>query len=337
MRKVLSLVLVLMLVVSITPAFAEKAGDGLKFGVVYKQSGNPFFEAGVKGFQEAADELGYTFMDSGPADSSNEGQISIIEGYIQQEVDAICVSANDANGLVPVLKTAMEKGIKVISWDSKVAAEGRNLNIDPSVAENIGRVQIEEISKQIGGEGQIAILSAGATMDNQNTWIKFMEQELAKPEYSKIELVTKVYGDDLTDKSYQEMQGLINSYPELKGVISPTTVGVAAAALCIKDNGLTGKIKLTGLGLPSEMAPYITEGVCEGMYLWNPIDLGYCTGYAAVAMCKGEITGAVGDKFAAGRLGEREIFDAGDNGTGTIVGDPFCFNASNIDDWKNVY
>jgi rhamnose transport system substrate-binding protein len=251
MRKILSLAIAVLLVLGIVPALAE---DTIQIGVVYKQTGNPFFEAAVRGFEEAAKELGFTFIHNGPADSSNEGQIQIIEGYIQQEVDAIAVSANDAAGLVSVLQSAKEKGIKVISWDSKVNAEGRDLNIDPSNAENIGKVQVQEIAKQIGNEGQIAILSAGATMDNQNTWISYMKKELEKEEYAKMELVTTVYGDDLTDKSYQEMQGLINSYPDLKGVISPTTVGIAAAAVCIADNNLTGKIKLTGLGLPSEMA-----------------------------------------------------------------------------------
>jgi len=334
MRKIVTLLLAALLVLTLVPAMAEET---ITLGVVYKQTGNPFFEAAVRGFEEAQKELGFEFIHNGPADSSNEGQIQIIEGYIQQEVDAIAISANDASGVVSVLQTAMDKGIKVISWDSAVAPEGRNLNIDPSVAENIGRVQVEEISKQIGGEGQIAILSAGATMDNQNTWIEYMKKELEKEEYAKIELVTIVYGDDLTDKSYQEMQGLIDSYPDLKGVISPTTVGVAAAASCIQDNGLTGKIKLTGLGLPSEMADYITAGVCEGMYLWNPIDLGYCAAYASVAMVKGEITGAVGETFEAGRLGTIEIFDDGNGNGFTIVGDPYCFTAENIDEWKNVY
>ena len=335
MRKVLSLVLALMLALGCFAAMAE--ADQIVIGVVYKQTGNPFFEAAVRGFEEAAGELGFKIIHNGPADSSNEGQIQIIEGFIQDEVDAIAVSANDAAGLVNVLKKAMEKGIKVVSWDSAVLPEGRNLNIDPSVAANIGRVQIEEIAKQIGYEGQIAILSAGATMDNQNTWIEYMKQELAKEEYAKIELVTIVYGDDLTDKSYQEMQGLIDTYPELKGVISPTTVGIAAAATCIQDNDLTGKIKLTGLGLPSEMAEYITAGVCEGMYLWNPIDLGYCAAYASVGMVKGEIAGAIGETFEAGRLGTIEIYDDGNGNPFTIVGDPYNFTAENIDEWKNVY
>ena len=336
MKKTLSLLLAAVLLLSLSAVVVQSEG-AISIGVVYKQSGNPFFQAGVKGFEEAQAELGFTFEHNGPADSSNEGQIQIIEGYIQKGVDAIAISANDAAGVVSVLQSAKDKGIKVVSWDSKVNAEGRDLNIDPSVAQNIGRVQIEEIAKQIGGEGQIAILSAGATMDNQNTWISYMKEELAKPEYAKIELVTTVYGDDLTDKSYQEMQGLINSYPDLKGVISPTTVGVAAAATCIKDNGLTGKIKLTGLGLPSEMADYIKDGTCEAMFLWNPIDMGYTAAYASVALVKGDITGAAGESFEAGRLGTKEIMDAGDGGTFTLVGDPFRFTAENIDDWKDVY
>ena len=335
MRKLVTMLLALALVLMMVPAIAET--DALTIGLVYKQTGNPFFDAAVRGFEEAQGELGFELIHNGPADSSNEGQIQIIEGFIQQGVDAIAISANDAAGVVSVLQSAMDQGIKVVSFDSAVNPEGRNLNIDPSIAENIGRVQIEEIAKQIGGEGQIAILSAGATMDNQNTWIEYMKKELEKEEYAAIELVTIVYGDDLTDKSYQEMQGLIDSYPELKGVISPTTVGIAAAATCIQDNGLTGKIKLTGLGLPSEMADYITAGVCEGMYLWNPIDMGYCSAYACVGLVNGTLTGAIGETFEAGRLGTIEIKDDGNGNAFSIVGDPFNFTAENNADWKDVY
>ena len=137
MKRILSLILAAMMLLGL--ALAVGAEEPITIGVVYKQSGNPFFEAGVRGFDEASKELGFTFIHNGPADSSNEGQIQIIEGYIQQEVDAIAISANDAAGVVSVLQTAMDTGIKVVSWDSKVEAAGRNLNVDPSVAQNIGR------------------------------------------------------------------------------------------------------------------------------------------------------------------------------------------------------
>jgi len=334
MKKIVAILLSLTMVVGVM-AFAS--AEGITIGVVYKQSGNPFFQAAVRGFEEAAGELGFEMLHNGPADSSNEGQIQIIEGYIAQGVDAIAISANDPDGIVPVLQKAMDAGIIVVSWDSAVAPEGRNLNIDPSVAENIGVVQVEEIAKQIGGEGQIAILSAAATHANQNTWIEYMKIELEKEEYANIELVDVVYGDDLPDKSYQEMEGLIKTYPELKGVISPTTVGVAAAANCINDNALNGIIMLTGLGLPSEMAEWIENGASQGVFLWNPIDLGYCAAYATVALINGDIEGAIGEEFDAGRLGEQLILDDGNGNAFSIVGDPFYFYIGNIAEWKDVY
>ena len=129
---------------------------------------------------------------------------------------------------------------------------------------------------------------------------------------------------------------MLKTYPDLKGIIAPTTVGIAAAGKVLTDKGLKGKVHLTGLGLPSEMAEYIESGVCEWMYLWNPLDVGYLAGYAADGLVKGTITGKVGDKFKAGRLGEKEVIADG-TGTQIMLGDPFKFDATNIATWKTVY
>ena len=335
MRKRITLILALMLMLTaVTPAFAE---EPFTIGVVYKQTGNPYFVAALHGFEEAQKELGFQLISNGPADASNEGQIQIIESFIQQGVDAIAIAANDPAGVVNVLQVALDAGIKVISFDSPVNPEARNLDIVPASMENIGRIQAREMAEQIGYEGQIAILSGSTTMENINTWVRYIKDELTKEEYANIELVTVVYGDDLTDKSYQEVQGLIDSYPNLKGVIAPTTVAIAAAATCIADNELAGQIKLTGVGLPSEMADYVLDGVCEGMYLWNPIDLGYCTAYACHALLGGTLDTSVGLTFDAGRLGSMEILYDGNGNPFVSVGEPFRFTAENIAEWKDVF
>ena len=154
-----------------------------------------------------------------------------------------------------------------------------------------------------------------------------MKKELEDPKYSDIELVKVAYGDDLRDKSVSETEALLKSYPDLKGIIAPTTVGIAAAGKVLTDKGLKDEVQLTGLGLPSEMAEYIESGVSQWMYLWNPIDVGYLAGYTADALVKGTITGAAGDKFTAGTLGEKEIIADGD-GTQIMLGDPFKFDAA---------
>ncbi|HEY64774.1 MAG TPA: rhamnose ABC transporter substrate-binding protein [Caldilineae bacterium] len=315
---------------------AEKAAKGYKIAIVVKNLGNPFFEAVNRGAQEAAKELGDEIIFQGPATPTAEGQIEIIDALIAQKVDAIAVSANDPDALVPVGKKAMDAGIVMISFDSGIAPAGRQLHISQADMETIGRVQVQMIAEQIGYEGQIAILSAASTMTNQNTWIEWMKEELKDPKYSKMELVAIVYGDDLREKSYNEAQGLFKSYPDLKGIISPTTVGIAATARALQDAGLCGKIKLTGLGLPSEMAEYVKNGCCEEFALWNPVDLGYLTAYVAHRMLAGEITGKAGETFEAGRLGEYTIQVDGDD-VYIVLGPPFRFNAENIDEWAKVY
>jgi len=96
-------------------------------------------------------------------------------------------------------------------------------------------------------------------------------------------------------------------------------------------------VKLTGLGLPSEMAPFIEDGTCPWMYLWNPVDIGYLSGYTMDALVKGTITGDVGGSFNAGDLGEKKITEAADGGTEVMLGDPFKFDTENIAEWKEVY
>ena len=160
MKKVLALVLAALLVLTVGSALAEaKAGDGLYIGVVYKQSGNPYFQASINGFQKAADELGFTFDHDGPDDGSNDGQIRIIENYINQGVDALIIAANDAAGLVNICKEAMDQGIKVLSYDSSLAPEGRDADIEPASYQFVGDTLLESIAKSMNYEGQFAILS----------------------------------------------------------------------------------------------------------------------------------------------------------------------------------
>ena len=335
MKKVLALVLAMMLVFSFA-AFAEKAGEGITIGVVYKQSGNAYFQAGVTGFEQAAEELGFEFMHDGPDDGSSDGQIRIIENYIAQGVDVLCISANDPAALVDVCNEAREQGIKVISWDAKVDAEGRDLDVEPASAQVIGVTQLDSIVNSIGGEGQIAILSAMATAPNQNLWISFIEEALnsGDEKYANIEYVGTVYGDDEYTKSFNETQALLEKYPDLKGIIVPTTVGGPAVCKCIQDAGRD--VKVTGLTLASDMKEFIDAGIADETFLWNPIELGYASSYAAVAMAKGEFTGAVGETLECGELGTLEVTESDDGGSILFLNKLNSFTKDTVDAWVDI-
>jgi len=302
-------------------------GADLKIAILVKSLGNGFFEAARDGAMEAAKEIGgVQILYQGPSQSTAEGQIEIVDSLIAQKVDAIAISANDADALVPVLKKAMKAGIKVVSFDSGVSKDGRMINLVPSETPLIGGQQVQLISEMIGFKGEIAIVSATSQATNQNAWIEAMKTTLKQAKYKDVKLVATVYGDDSSDKSYRETLGLFKTYPNLKGIISPTTIGVAAAAKAIQDNGLTGKVQLTGLGLPSEMKAYIEADVCGQMALWNPIDLGYSATYIAYQLIKKTVTGKAGDVVKAGRMGNIKV---GANGE-SVMGVPFVFKKDNI-------
>ncbi|MYM84300.1 rhamnose ABC transporter substrate-binding protein [Duganella sp. FT50W] len=312
----------------------EKAPDHIRIAMVVKNLGNGFFDAAHTGALDAAKELkNVEIIYTGPTTPSAEGQIEIVNSLISQKVDAIIISANDPNALVPIAKKAMVRGIKVVSFDSGLAKDGRMMQLNPSNADLIGLKQIQMASDAIGGQGEIAILSASAQATNQNIWIGVMKKVLEQPEFNKMKLVTVAYGDDQSDKSYREAIGLLRSYPNLKAIISPTTVGINAASKAVVDEHLVGKVFVTGLGLPSEMAGHVKSGAVREFAIWNPIDLGYAATYAAYDFVKKQPGAQAGGSISAGRMGSIAI-DA--NGEAAMA-PPFTYNKGNVDQFSKIF
>ncbi len=307
---------------------AQPAGGAKTYVLVPKNLGNPYFDTANNGAQEAAKELGVTVNYQGSAAADATQQIQLLNSLIAQKVTGLAISANDSDALVPTGKAAMEAGIPVVTWDSAIAPGGRTIHINQAEAQGIADVQLKMALDLTGGEGgEIAILSATSTAPNQNEWIKLMKESLAKPEYAKLKLVDTVYGDDDDTKSYNEAQGLFKKYPDLKVIIAPTTVGIAASARAVQDANLVGKVLVTGLGTPNQMREYVKSGAAPQFALWNPADLGYLAIYAMDAIASGKIKGQPGDKFTAGKLGE---YTVAADGT-VLLGLPFIYNKDNID------
>jgi len=303
--------------------------EGLKIAFLPKQVNNPYFTISDKGGEDAVTALKGEYKRVGPSDANASSQVSYINTLTTQKQDAIVISANDPNAVVPALQKAMNSGIKVVTYDSDTDPKGRNLFINQASPEDLGRSEVQLLAKQINNEGDIAILSATPNATNQNTWIKFMKDELKKPEYSKMKLVKVAYGNDDDQKSFEETQGLLQAYPDLKGIISPTTVGIAAAARYLQGSKYKGKVALTGLGTPNQLRDFVKDGTIQGFELWDPGKLGYLAGYAAAAIASGTITGKEGESFEAGDLGQKEI---GANGE-VLLGPPTVFDKDNIDDF----
>ncbi|WP_329113180.1 rhamnose ABC transporter substrate-binding protein [Streptomyces sp. NBC_01465] len=304
---------------------------GLTVGFLPKQVNNPYFTSADKGGEKALKELGSSYKETGPSTATDtSGQVSYVNTLTQQQVDAMAVSAQDPGALCTALKQAMKNKIKVVTYDSDTKTDCRNAFVSQASSEDLGRTEVQLLAEQIGYKGEIAILSAAQTATNQNAWIDFMKEELKDPKYKNIKLVKVAYGNDDAQQSFQQTQGLLQEHPKLAGIISPTTVGIKAAAQYLSGSKYKGKVKLTGLGTPNDMRKYVKNGTVEAFELWDPAKLGELAARTAVALSSGQITGKEGETFTAGSMGS---FTIGKDGV-INLGKPTVFNAKNIDQFN---
>jgi rhamnose transport system substrate-binding protein len=314
-------------------ATATSAKKGLTVYFIPKDTQNPYEVIADKGGQRALQELGgKVVISSGTADTA-AAQIPSIQAAIQAHANAIVIAGNDPSALCPSLNQAAQAGIKIVAFDSDIScgSSPSHLFINQANTEQIGTSEVDLLAKEIGSKGQVAILSAAASATNQNAWIGYMKQQLKK--YPNMKLVPTVYGNDDPATSLTVLQGLLSAYPNLAGIISPTTVGISTAAQYLSTHkSLLSHLTLTGLGLPSQMKSYVHDGTVKEFELWNPDDLGYLAGYAAAGLASGSASLQTGSKFDAGKLNSYTVLaPSGTTGPSVVLGPPTVFNAANVD------
>ncbi|MDR2780475.1 MAG: substrate-binding domain-containing protein [Synergistaceae bacterium] len=318
----------------------EENDEKIIIHFIPKNLGNPYYEALSTGFYDAISELGednFKYVYTGPQTAEADNQVEFVKKAIQDKADAIFIAANSNTALNSTFDEARGKGIRVyiINQDIPGSEAHRDAAIMPVNFDKIGGAQIELLGEQIGYEGQFAILSATVDAPDQNTWVSLMKEELKNnPKYQKMELLEVVYGDDQAEKSASEAKALLSKYPEMKGMVVPTAVGLPAVCKVVRESGLSGRIKITGLALPSEMAEFVLDGTCEGFQLWNPPYEGYMGVYMVWAEKKEGFVPRPGAKFTARKLGEYTIQP---NGQILTLEDPMLYDKSNIERYSVLF
>lgn len=313
-------------------------GNDINMVLLPKFLGILVFDQANEGAQEAHAELsnGGELLFVGPTpENSVAGQIEIMTTSATQGQGAIMLSNNAGDQISPSALAAQAAGAKVVTWDSPIpSGEGEDVFVAQVDFASIGGVMAEMAYSILEGEGQMAILSATPDASNQNAWNASMIEVLnSDPKYAKIELVDTVYGDDQAEVSYNRALALVDKYPDLGLIMSPTTVGIQSAAKAMQDEGLCAQVRVSGLGLPSEMVSYTLNGCAPEFALWDFRDLGYLTYYTAYGLASGQLEGVAGETFTAGRMGDYTIEDdASRPGALRILMGPFTvYNAENVE------
>lgn len=307
---------------------SAKPDGGKKLTIAFmpKSKGNAYFISCMKGAEKAAKDLGVELLFDGPTDPDPAKQNEIIENWITLGVDAIAAACENKEGISTALRKAKAKGIKVITFDADALPDAREFFVNQATPEGIAFGLMDEAARLCGNEGEFAIITASLTAGNMIEWQKLIEVRRAA-KYPNLKMVALRPCDDLKDKAQSEATALLSANPNLKLIMAICSPAVPGSAEAVKQAGKAGKVKVIGLGLPSENKRYVHEGVTETVMLWNTEELGALAVQAAVAVTKGQLKAGDQSFLVGGK--EYEI-----QGDSIVLGKPFSFNKSNIDQFN---
>ncbi len=294
-----------------------------------KIKGISYFSACYEGAKQAAAELPQVeLIYDGPIDGDPKKQAEMIERWIVNKVDVICVAPNAPDVVANAMKDARAAGIHVITWDADGTPDSREFFVNQATPQSIGQGLVNAMVRDVGGDdvaGDVVIVSSDPTSANQNSWIEIMKPALAA---TKLKLVTIKYPGENSGNALADAQDVIKKYPDLKGIFGISSVSFPGAAEAVEQSGKGGQIMVTGLSLPSDMKRFVQSGTVKSVVLWNPVELGYLTVRVAEGLATGSIKPGAA-LVAAGSLGTRPI--SGDN---ILLGDILVFTRENIDQYQ---
>ena len=256
----------------------SSTGAKKKIVFVFKVGGISYSEACKAGAQQANDDpaLNVDVTYEAPTEATAAAQNAIIEQAIVSKVDAIVVSPNDADAIIPSIKKASEAGIKVFTWDADAPKSARTYYVRAADDVQVGADILDAVAKTAGEKGQVLVVSGGRTAANLNLHLQGIE-EAAKKHPGLILIKPYIYNDDDKSKATTMAVQALQANPNVIGIACVNSPSPPAAGEALRKLHLIGKIKVWGLALPSDTKTYLKDGSVTGLYLWDPQKLTYQT------------------------------------------------------------
>jgi ABC-type sugar transport system substrate-binding protein len=298
----------------------------LRIGFMPKLTGIPYFNACKRGAEEAAEELKLELKYNGPTSTDSAKQIEIFNHWVSAgEIDVLCIACNDPNLLANDLRGARRSKVPVVTYDADSVPDARDCFVNQASYDAVAEQMVEEMVKVLdkGDAVQVGILTSSVQAPNQAEWSKRL-RAYAGDKYPWLKLLDETEHGEDRELGIARAGDLIQSHPNLKGIIALTSVAVPAAAEAVRNKEKKGQIKVTGVSTPRDMRDYVLDGTVQSFVLWNPIDLGYLTVHVAVQVHKGQLP--ANGTIQAGRLKDIQVKDRE-----VLLGKPTVFTRENID------
>ncbi len=258
-------------------ATAQAGGvKAFTIAMIAKSSTNPVFLSGRAGAEAAARELS---KQSGvavridwltPPSEDATLQAQRIGEAVNSGADAILLSASDAGKLLGAVNDAVTRGVPVMTFDSDVAGSKR-FSFYGGDDELMGTQVMDELAKQMGGKGKIAILAGNQNAPNLQKRVQGVKDEAKK--YPGITIVNTFYHAETPQDAAAEVIRAQNAYPEIQGwamiggwaLFTPALVGTIDPT----------KVKIVSVdAIPSELV-YVDKGIAPVLLAQPTYDWGY--------------------------------------------------------------
>lgn len=317
MKKVLAMLFAVVLVIGVfagcqspaqdTPAAPDKSAaqqptqeqpapeKEIKIGMIPKFTGVDYFIACENGARKAAADLGVTLDwqgdPSGQETAAN--QMAYIQTFIDKGYDAILVSALDAESYADVLKSAMDMGIIVITWDADVRADSRHYFVNQTENSDIGVAMMQGMANSFSEPGKVALVSSDPNASNQNAWMAAIQAEYESKkdsDYAHVSFHSEIiYAGNNQADADRAVNTLMTQNPDIKGIFALSSMATPATSKACEDLGLpVGAVAIAALGVPITSIDAMESGLMPAVVLWQPYDLGYLAVELAVDILKGD-------------------------------------------------
>jgi ribose transport system substrate-binding protein len=249
-----------------------KKAEVSTFILVPKSVGLPYWAEVERGMNAMAKELGVKAIFNGPPTGSSAQQISIIEGAISSKVAGIGISPNEPEAVEAIIKSATEKEIPVITFDSDSPNSLRSYYIGTDNYQ-AGKTLGEHVIEIVGTKGKIALLTGGLGAMNLNERIKGFKDAIA--EYPDLQIVQLEANNDDESLALSQSEAILQSHPDLLAFIGVNAAAAPGAARAVKALGKKGEVKIVGFDTVPLTRDFIRQGYIQGTVGQRPYMMGY--------------------------------------------------------------
>lgn len=242
-------------------------------GVVVKIGGIPWFNAMEEGIKKQGEALGVKAEMIGPVSADPALQVQAVEDLIAKGVDVIGVVPNDEAALEPVLKKAMDAGIKVVAHEGP-GLQNVDWDFELASAQGFGEAHAKLLCDSVDGDGKYAVYVGSLTVPLHNAWadaaIAWLDGNCPK-----LTIVGDRYGvAENVDDSRTTALDLLSANPDLKGFLAFGSQGPIGAGRAVEEKNLAGQVIVLGPFSPGQGQSMVHEGILKGGYMWNPMVAG---------------------------------------------------------------